>query len=239
MAASTARQTEKSVPAGLVIFDCDGVLVDSEPISIAVLVETIARHGVDISTDAAYKHFLGRSLGTVSQTLKAEYGVQMDDAALEAMRHTLYERFSRALEAMPGADRVLETIETPVCVASSSLPERIELSLRIAGLRKRFGPDVFSATMVENGKPAPDLFLYAAGRMGVAPARCVVIEDSPAGVKAAKAAGMTVFAFTGGSHIAPAGLADTLAALDPDAVFDDLRRLPELLRLHQRANKSG
>ena len=214
---------------GLVIFDCDGVLVDSEPIAIAVLIETVKALGVAIGTEAAYRDFLGRTLKSVSAALAADYGVAMDDAALADMRARLYARYEAALEPMPGVFALLDGLERPACVASSSVCERIEISLKLTGLFERFAPRIFSATMVARGKPAPDLFLYAAREMDVDPAACVVVEDSPAGVMAAKAAGMKVVAFTGGGHVGPAGLKDRLAALDPDAMVGDMHKLRESL----------
>ena len=229
MDVAPARRSQAKGPA-LIIFDCDGVLVDSEPIAIDVLVETVAALGVHIPTEIAYRDFLGRTLTAVSASLAADHGVTMDDTALEDMRHRLYARYQTALRPMPGMPDVLDALDIPACVASSSVYERIEISLKLTGLYDRFSPDIFSATMVAHGKPAPDLFLFAAEKMGVAPARCVVIEDSPAGVTAAKAAGMAVIAFTGGSHIGPAGLKAQLAALGPDALIDDLHNLPNCLR---------
>lgn len=229
MELAPARRSEATRPA-LVIFDCDGVLVDSEPIAIDVLVETVAALGVHIPTDIAYRDFLGRTLKTVSAALAADHGVTMDATALDDMRHRLYARYKSALRPMPGIATVLNALDIPACVASSSVYERIEISLKLTGLYERFAPNIYSATMVKRGKPAPDLFLFAAEKMGVAPADCVVIEDSPAGVMAAQAAGMAVIAFIGGSHIGPAGLKPQLAALGPDAMIDDLHNLPNCLR---------
>lgn len=214
---------------GLVIFDCDGVLVDSEPISIAVLTETVRRAGGDIAIGDAYKRFLGRSVGAVVADLAAEYGLTITVPQLANMRHDLYERFRRELKAMDGVADVLERIEWPLCVASSSQPERIRLSLDITGLREKFGPNIFSASMVERGKPSPDLFLHAAKAMQVAPHRCIVIEDSPAGIVAARRAGMRVLAFTGGSHIGPAELRPAIERLRPDAIFGSMSEVPWIL----------
>lgn len=233
-----ARQIETRDGPVLVIFDCDGVLVDSEPIAIDVLIETVAARGVAIGRDAAYRDFLGRTLKAVSTSLREEYGVAMDEAALADMRHALYGRYERALKPMPFVAETIDALDIPSCVASSSVYERIEISLKLTGLHDRFAPHIYSAAMVERGKPAPDLFLHAAREMGVAPADCVVIEDSPAGVVAAQAAGMKVFAFTGGGHVGPAGLNEKLTALGPDLIFDDLRRLPDLLRSHRPVKRS-
>ena len=122
-------------------------------------------------------------------------------------------------------------------MASSSQPERIRLSLSVTGLIGRFEPNIFSASMVVHGKPAPDLFLHASAEMGVDPARCVVVEDSPAGIMAAKAAGMRVVAFTGGSHARTPRHRDALLDLRPDALFDDMRELLQFVRKEEAGGK--
>lgn len=209
----------------LVIFDCDGVLVDSEPISIAVLVDALAAAGVTMSAEEAHERFLGRSLKSMSDILHDEYGLAVDATFLEAMRKVLYERFREELQPIDGIAETVDELGIPHCVASSSQPERIRLSLSVTGLIDRFEPNIFSASMVQNGKPAPDLFLHASAAMGVEPARCVVVEDSPAGILAAKSAGMRVVAFTGGSHARSPEHRETLLNLQPDALFDDMRDL--------------
>lgn len=209
----------------LVIFDCDGVLVDSEPISIAVLVDALAAAGVTMSAEEAHERFLGRSLKSMSDILHDEYGLAVDATFLESMRKVLYERFREELQPIDGIAETVDGLGIPHCVASSSQPERIRLSLSVTGLIDRFEPNIFSASMVQNGKPAPDLFLHASAAMGVEPARCVVVEDSPAGILAAKSAGMRVVAFTGGSHARSPEHRETLLNLQPDALFDDMRDL--------------
>jgi HAD superfamily hydrolase (TIGR01509 family) len=213
----------------LIIFDCDGVLVDSEPISIAVLLDVMASAGHVMDEKTAYKLFLGRSMATTIELLRDDFGFVVTPAHLEQARASLNERFRRELKPIPGIKATLGKLSGPRCIASSSKPERIRLSLSVTGLLDQFEPHIYSASMVERGKPAPDLFLYAARDMGAAPGDCLVIEDSPAGVEAAKAAGMRVFGFTGGSHALAGGLATALALLEPDAVFDDMRRLPSLV----------
>jgi HAD superfamily hydrolase (TIGR01509 family) len=220
--------TAKGAPE-LVIFDCDGVLVDSEPISIAVLLDIIAQAGGAMDENTAYELFLGKSMATICTMLRADFGLVVTDLHLEAMRAELNSRFARELKPIPGILDTLRTLEGPRCVASSSKPERIRFSLGVTGLLEMFEPHIYSSTMVEHGKPAPDLFLHAAGDMGVAPSACVVVEDSPAGIEAAKRAGMTVLAFAGGSHAAGPAMRAAIAALEPDAVFDDMRRLPGLI----------
>ncbi|MGN7802433.1 HAD family hydrolase [Ensifer sp. 22521] len=212
----------------LVIFDCDGVLVDSEPISLQMLVELLSSAGVTISAEEANERFLGRSLKSMSAILHEDYGFATNQAFLHDMRQRLYEKFRRELRPVAGVRTAVELLGAASCVASSSLPERIRLSLTVTGLIDTFEPNIFSATMVTQGKPAPDLFLYACREMGFAPKDCVVVEDSPAGIEAAKAAGMRVFAFAGGSHARNYRHRMALAALNPEVLFDDMVELPEL-----------
>jgi HAD superfamily hydrolase (TIGR01509 family) len=226
-------------PAELVIFDCDGVLVDSEPISVSVLVDVIGAAGGAITEEAAYLHFLGRSMKSVGEILHTDFGFALTSIHLDEIRAELARRYSRDLKPIPGIRHALDHLGTARCVASSGSPERIRLSLRLTGLLELLDPHLYSASMVEKGKPAPDLFLHAAAGMGVRPEACIVIEDSPAGILAAKAAGMRVFAFTGGAHAAAAGLAQALAELGPDLVFDDMRRLPSLVSKADARVKAG
>ncbi len=210
----------------LVIFDCDGVLVDSEPLSLQVWVETLGRAGHAIDVATANDLFLGRSMATNRQAVADAYGWRMVEADIERLRRDADDLFRRELRAIAGMDAVLDALDLPVCVASSGEPARIRLSLETTGLAKHFGPHVFSAVEVRHGKPAPDLFLHAAERMGTAPAACLVIEDSQAGIVAAKAAGMRVFAFTGGGHAQGEAHRAQLAALEPDWTFEVM---PDLL----------
>lgn len=215
-------------PIRLVIFDCDGVLVDSEEIALQVLVAALAQKGVSLTTDEAANRFLGRSLGSLAKVVQDEFGVEIDPPFLAGMREVLHARFRAELKPVPGVATLIDALKQAgiaCCVASSSQRERIELSLTVTGLISKLAPDIFSATMVENGKPAPDLFLYAAERMGYSPAECMVIEDSPAGVTAAQAAGMRVIAFTGGAHANYSGYRRDLAVLNADAQFDAMENL--------------
>jgi HAD superfamily hydrolase (TIGR01509 family) len=213
----------------LVIFDCDGVLVDSEPISIRILTEIIGEAGVTISAEDAYREFLGRSMASIVATLSHRYGLTMTSDHLSRIRSRLYREFESGLAAVNGVKEMLHALNLPHCVASSSQPERIRLTLRITGLLEYFEPRLFSSSMVKNGKPAPDLFLHAAHSCGASPENCIVIEDSPAGIEAAKRAGMRVLGFTGGSHAAPAGLKALIDPMKPYRIFDDMRKLPELI----------
>ncbi len=223
-------------PIGL-IFDCDGVLVDSEPLAMRVLLQMLSDAGTVMLPEEAYEAFLGKSLASVCDILRDERGVDLGADALERMRRDLNAVIRRDLRPVPGIATTLRDLARPVCVASSSQLERVRLSLQVTGLADYFGDHLFSATMVQRGKPAPDLFLLAAERMRVAPAHCMVVEDSPAGVAAAHGAGMRVAAFTGGSHARLASHRRRLAALEPHAVFDDMGGLPGLLRDLERGRK--
>lgn len=214
----------------LIIFDCDGVLVDSEPLAMRVLVAAIASQGITITPEDAYRDFLGRSLASISTSLHDNHGEPLGTAALQSMRTDLYALYRQELRANPGLPDILDQLDIPYCVASSSTPERIHLSLELTGLLPWFSPHIFSATMVEHGKPAPDLFLHAANAMHIAPQNCLVIEDSPAGIAAAQSADMRVFGYVGGGHAAPSSLRPAIEALAPDAVFDDMHALPDLVR---------
>src|SRR6185503_6442362 len=219
-----------TAPVRLVIFDCDGVLVDSEPIAMRVLLETLSETGLTLAPDADYPRFLGKSLAAISSIIMKEFGVELTSAALDAMRTRLYDAFRLELKAVDGVAIALQALETPFCVASSSQLERIHLSLEITGLLQYFQPFIFSATMVAAGKPAPDLFLYAAHQMQTSPEHCLVIEDSPAGVESALRAGMRVCAFLGASHAADATHLAAIRALGSVEFFSDMRLLPDIVK---------
>jgi HAD superfamily hydrolase (TIGR01509 family) len=188
----------------LVIFDCDGVLIDSEIISARMLVQELAGLGVSIDLDYVALHFLGRSYPTVMDQIRREFGLDLPPAFEEQYRQRLLQAFERDLKIMPHVQMVLGQMAVPWCVATSSSPKRVEQSLRLVGLSGVVGDRLFTSTMVARGKPAPDLFLHAAAAMGVEPARSLVIEDSLNGIRAARAAGMPCWRFTGGSHLANA-----------------------------------
>jgi len=212
-----------------VIFDCDGVLVDSEPISIAVLLDLIGKAGGSVSEEQAYRLFLGRSMAAVREVLRDEFALTLSDHQLAGMRAELMRRFRGQLRPVAGIAETLARLDIACCVASSGSLDRIRLSLGLTGLLEMLEPHLYSASMVMKGKPAPDLFLHAARDMGVAPADCVVIEDSPAGIDAAHSAGMRVFAFAGASHAGHRALVAELAMRRPDRTFSDMRQLPDML----------
>jgi HAD superfamily hydrolase (TIGR01509 family) len=212
----------------LVIFDCYGVLVDSELIGCRVEAEELAREGISITAEAILERFTGATAAETFRTLAAEHGKALPDSFVARVKAEICAAFSRELQAIAGIAAALERIALPVCVASSSDPLRIEHSLRTVGLLERFAPHVFSAAEVARGKPAPDLFLHAARRMGATPGDCTVIEDSGRGVEAGIAAGMRVLGFAGGSHCRP-GHGARLQALGAERVFAEMSLLPELL----------
>lgn len=224
---------------GLVIFDCDGVLVDSEALSVSSLLAMVRAAGGSLDEDAAYEHFLGRSMKSVRQILADRFGIAVSDQHLTAMRVDLLRKFREELKPMPGVRQALDRIAVPRCVASSGTIERIRYALEVTCLLPALDPHLFSASMVTLGKPAPDLFLHAARSMGVAAQACVVIEDSPAGIEAARAAGMRVFAFTGGSHAGNAVLRGRLASMRPDLIFADMLQLPDLIAAEGAREKAS
>lgn len=228
---------------GLVILDCDGVVVDSEPVAIAALAEFLQGIGLPVAADYVYRNFLGRSWATVTALLSRDFAIRLSSEEIEAYKELLFDRIRTQVEPMPGVVDAVAALRHPVCIASSSTPERLEVALGKAGLRDRFMPHVFSASLVKRGKPAPDLFLYAAEAMGFNPGDCLVIEDSPAGIEAGKAAGMIVAAFLGGSHIEPGKLRPLALALEPHIVFDNMSELPAVLDrfdvLRTSSNQAG
>jgi HAD superfamily hydrolase (TIGR01509 family) len=186
----------------LVIFDCDGVLIDSEIISARMLVSELGKLGVDIDLDYVAKHFLGRSYPTVMKTIRQDFGVVLSPDFETEYRARLLATFESELRIMSHVRPVLEGLDLPWCVATSSSPARAARSLQIVGLASLVGERLYTAADVALGKPAPDLFLYAASRMNADPLQCLVVEDSLNGIRAARAAGMAVWRFIGGSHLA-------------------------------------
>ena len=183
----------------LIIFDCDGVLVDSEVLSCRCLCEALAGCGIEVGLEETLDLFLGRSLDAVLEHYQG-LGRPIPRQFPADLMAKVQETFRAALCPIEGVGSVLEGLRMPHCVASSSTLDRVSLSLSLTGLARHFGDRLYTAQMVDRGKPAPDLFLYAARRMQADPARTLVIEDSVSGVRAAKAAGMAVWGFVGGSH---------------------------------------
>lgn len=212
----------------LVIFDCDGVLVDSEVLSCDVFSAMLTKHGFPMSSADVHRRFLGRSAKQARAEIEVEFGRALTDEYDIEIKAEMTRVFTERLQPIPGVKDVLSRLTHEVCVASSGTPERIRSSLGLTGLRAFFDPHIFSAWQVENGKPAPDLFLFAATQMGVAPEHCLVIEDSIPGVTGAAAAGMAVAGFCGGGHCGPQSAGD-LQRAGAQIVFDDMAQLTDLI----------
>lgn len=213
----------------LILFDFDGVVVDSEIVSARVVTRALNDAGYVTDEASVIDRFLGKANISMVQTIEAETGRTLGNRFIEDLRRDLLAAYESEVRPITGVEAALEALTAPRCIASSSHQERIHRTLTRTGLERFFGDDVFSATMVKKGKPAPDLFLYAADRMGAAPERCIVIEDSVAGVIGAKAAGMTVLGFTGGSHVRHDTHGPKLAAAGADVVFQDMDALLALI----------
>jgi HAD superfamily hydrolase (TIGR01509 family) len=212
----------------LIIFDCDGVLVDSEVISCRAHSETLTRHGYPITADQVLDRFLGVSEREARLMIENETGRKLPEDFESQVNRVTLQSYADDLRAISYVGEAIAAIGVPTCVASSGTPDKIQHGLACTGLYHQFAPHIFSASQVKRGKPAPDLFLFAAAQMQATPARCLVIEDSVPGVTGAGAAGMTVFGFHGGSHCRP-GHADLLRAAGAAVTFDDMRQLPGLI----------
>jgi HAD superfamily hydrolase (TIGR01509 family) len=208
----------------VIIFDCNGVLVDSEQMAAAVAAQEFTRVGVPMTPELVSRYFFGRRpadmLAAVEKVTKRKlpesFGARLAAATIKRIR--------AELRAVPHVTHALTWLREPKCVASSAPLDRIRASLETTGLARFFEPNLFSASDVRNGKPAADLFLHAARSMRVAPRSCIVVEDSPAGVTAATTAGMTAIGFIGGSH-AGAKLGEDLLAAGARTIIADMRQL--------------
>jgi HAD superfamily hydrolase (TIGR01509 family) len=206
---------------GLVIFDCDGVLVDSERISLRIQAERLRDLGLDVSFEDCVRDFLGIGMPATLRIVSERLGRPVPRAWINDLDHAVRRAFVAELTAVAGVVEALDAIRPPTCVASSGSHEKMRFTLGLTGLYDRFAGRIFSADDVPRGKPAPDLFLHSARKMGVPADDCVVIEDSPAGVAAANAADMRVLGF---AAMTPA---ERLAGAD--ALFTTMDELPRLL----------
>jgi len=207
----------------LVIFDCDGVLVDSDRISVRIDVGVFAQLGWPISEAELIERFVGRSDEFMVGEIEAQLGRRLAENWEDEFEHLYREAFEAELTPVDGIVEALDRISTPTCVASSGSHDKMRHTLGLTGLYPRFEGRIFSVSEVTEGKPAPDLFLHAAERMGAEPAGCAVVEDSRFGVEAARAAGMRAFGYAGG--LTPAERLEGPGTV----VFDDMRDLPRLL----------
>jgi HAD superfamily hydrolase (TIGR01509 family) len=221
-----------------VIFDMDGCLVDSEPMSLATLAELMAAEGLETTIDDLRRKFLGVSIQSiVSHIAEALDRDDLPDFARD-FEARLLARYPTELRVIPGIPALLDDLAArgiAVAIATGSSVHRLGVTLQVAGLADRFGANIFSADQVARGKPAPDLFLLAAERLGIPADACAVMEDSPHGIVGARAAGMRAVGFTGGSHLSgiQADHARRLAEAGAVAVLPDLDGLLGALLDHQ------
>jgi HAD superfamily hydrolase (TIGR01509 family) len=212
----------------LVIFDCDGVLVDSEPLANASFSRALKAQGLDWSVEETMRRLMGRSLKSCFEICEAELGRKLPDDFLEKMQAVTYQSFRDApLMAVVGVKEAVAALQAAgvdTCVASSGALEKMRFTLGLTGLWDLFEGRIFSSSQVPRGKPFPDLFLHAAIEMNVQPFACIVVEDSVPGIQAARSAGMRVLAYAG----APYADRSTLAAAGGE-LFDDMQKLPGLV----------
>ncbi|HJQ59403.1 MAG TPA: HAD family phosphatase [Vineibacter sp.] len=212
----------------LIIFDCDGVLVDTEPVSNRCFSAALNREGLAWDVPETMRRLMGRSLASCVAIVEAELGRALPPDFVDRLQEETFAAFARErVGAVPGVVAAIDALEAAghqTCVASSGAHDKMRITLGGAGLWQRFDGRIFSATQVARGKPFPDLFLLAVRDMGAAPADCVVVEDAVAGTQAAIAAGMRVLCYAGAPYADRAGMAAAGGTL-----FDDMRQLPGLV----------
>jgi HAD superfamily hydrolase (TIGR01509 family) len=213
-----------SPPAALVIFDCDGVLVDSERLCHEALRQTLADVGVELTLEQAFAHFMGTSEPVLLGIVERLLGAPPPADFIERFVARSFDAFRDELQAVDGVHDVIRALAAPYCVASNGPKQKMRFTLGHTGLLPHFEDRLFSAEDVTRPKPAPDLFLHAARTMGAEPADCIVIEDSPTGVKAARAAGMRVLGY---AAMTPE---ERLRDAGAETLFRHMNQLPALLR---------
>ena len=214
----------------ILIFDCDGVVLDSMVLHTEVEAESYASLGIMIEAAELVRRFSGVSQEEVSRTLSRETHISVPLDFDELVEQQKEKAFTARLEAIPGISDALKALDhMPRCIASGTGVSGLKHMLGVTGLYDSFAPHIYSSEMVTRGKPAPDLFLFAADRMGYMPQDCFVIEDGTAGIEAGVAAGMRVLGFTGGSHCG-SDHASRLEAAGAEFVFCDMRELPNIIK---------
>jgi len=212
----------------LIIFDCDGVLVDSEPLANAVLADYLTELGYPVTATDCMERFVGLSLESVRDRIENGSSLILPDDFINEIKRRDHVAFAGRLKPITNILDAIKKIPQLKCVASSGSPDKIDNSLTTTGLIDFFQPHIYSAAEVKNGKPAPDLFLHAAREMNSDPGKTIVIEDSLAGVEAGVRAGMTVLGFCGGGHIPP-GHAGKLVDIGATQAFEDMAILPDMI----------
>jgi HAD superfamily hydrolase (TIGR01509 family) len=207
----------------LIIFDCDGVLVDSEVLTNTVFRDMLSELGASVSLEDMFERFVGHSMAHCLELSRELLGRDIPDEFESDFRNRCVQVLRDQLQPVPGIKLALSRIGLPMCVASSGDHDKMRTTLGLTGLLDHFQDRLFSATQVARGKPAPDVFLFAASSMGVSPDRAVVVEDTPVGVAAGLAAGMKVFGYAGRTP------RQRLWAAGASVVFDDMTMLPSLL----------
>ena len=207
----------------LIIFDCDGVLVDSEPISSRLIAEQLTELGLPISAQQFEERFAGTALSEIIKFYEEQTGKQVPSNFETVYRERSWTAFKAELQPIPGVRELLQEVNIHKCVASNGPRKKISFNLNVTQLDHFFATNIFSAYDIQKWKPLPDLYLYAAKNMQVSPSKCVVVEDSIHGVKAAKAAGMRVIGYPGG-----ATPAEVLSAGGAE-IISDMRAVKSLL----------
>jgi HAD superfamily hydrolase (TIGR01509 family) len=216
-----------ATPFDLLISDCDGVLVDSEVLADRVMLDALGAYVPRAALETFLAGSFGQTAHEIVERVQRHFAVTLPPRLFDEIQRRSEALIAAEVQPIDGAREALLTISLPLAVASNSQRHSVVASLARAGLTESVGGNIFSADMVARPKPAPDVYLLAAHTLGVAPQRCVVIEDSATGASAALAAGMTVIGFTGAAHI-PLGHADTLRQLGVAAVMEHMRQLPQV-----------
>ncbi len=214
----------------LVLFDCDGTIMDTELLAAECEVEALSAYGIKLTPREFSARFAGTSSEVVKDAMEEELGRSLPDDHIKTVKSKMREKLWREAKPMPGIQELLDQLDQPRCVCSNADMEKLKIELTRGELWDRFRPYVFSAHDLESNKrkPEPDIFLHAAAEFEVAPENCVVVEDSIAGIKAGKAAGMRVIGFTGGSHTHPAH-ADELTEAGAETVVRRLAEIPAII----------
>ena len=235
LSASSERAATQTLDnIALIIFDCDGVLIDSEPIASSTLAQSMRAHGMAITDAEAHVKYTGNAVRIIRRMIEDEYFHRDMDGLFAHWDQMLYAGFAERLKAMPGIVDVVGALDRPICVASNSTMHRLERSLGTLPLWQSFFPQIFSADAVPKPKPAPDLMLHCAKAFGVAPGNCVMIDDSPHGIEAARAAGMIGVGFVDPADRRP-GRAEVLAEAGAFCVATGAAELPEALAIANRS----
>jgi len=210
----------------LVIFDCDGVLVDSEAIANRIIAKALTRLGIDMTGEQALEHYRGGKLTKLRDRLEQDLGVELGEAWVAGIYEEQFAEYRAGLQLIPGIVEVMDALDAHgvnYCVGSNGPPYKMHVTLGVTGLYERLEGRIYSADMVAEPKPAPDLFLHAAASFDLVPDDCVVVEDSPTGIKAALAAGMVVYGYAADSG------EEALRAAGATHVFTEMRDLPGML----------